>query len=196
MPRIRLACTDNVASSLLATLKEGIQLNFGCRVSANWIPFDPSFSFDPIRSQYNATQLLDHLEGLVEDPDEKVLGITEQDLFIPILTYVFGEARLNRPPAIISLHRLKPTFYGLPENQGLVAQRCQTEAVHEIGHTFGLVHCVDYACVMHTSRSADEIDIKGTSFCALCATELKEKGVCAPSRELTHPLFNPPGDLS
>ena len=44
----------------------------------------------------------------------RLLGITGLDLYIPILTFVFGEAQMGGPCAIVSYHRLAQEFYGLP----------------------------------------------------------------------------------
>ncbi|MBI2425771.1 MAG: hypothetical protein HYV27_23300 [Candidatus Hydrogenedentes bacterium] len=97
-----------------------------------------------------------------------LLAITGHDLFIPILTYVFGEAHLNGPAAIVSTHRLTPEFYGLPADAELLEERACTEAVHELGHTAGLLHCSDYSCAMHASHAPEEIDLKEADFCTAC----------------------------
>ena len=91
------------------------------------------------------------------------------DLFIPILTYVFGEARIGGRVAIFSATRLKQEFYGLPQDQVLFYERCEKEALHELGHTFGLVHCPFYDCVMHYSNSIEDVDVKNATWCRDCA---------------------------
>ena len=170
--RVCLARVGPVAAGTLAPIGRAIETALGCKVEIGRKALDPISSFDSARQQYWSTPLLHHLEVMGLDGADRMLGITQVDLFIPILTYVFGEALLNRPPAIISLYRLSPSFYGLPEDRDLVLERAQKEAVHELGHTFGLIHCPDYACVMHASRVADEIDLKSSSFCAECAAHL------------------------
>ncbi|MBI4429387.1 MAG: hypothetical protein HY562_09750, partial [Ignavibacteriales bacterium] len=102
----------------------------------------------------------------------KILCITALDLFVPVLTFVFGEAQLDGSAAIVSSHRLDESFYGLPKNQEILEHRLLKEAVHELGHTYGLVHCHDYECVMHSSTSVEEIDVKGTTFCTRCNQQL------------------------
>lgn len=168
MLNVQLVRVGAVASETVAAIGTAIQEGLGCRTDGDPILIDPEEALDPSRGQYNSTTLLKRLEGIRTPGAHRVLGVTEVDLFIPILTFVFGEALLNRPPAIISLKRLYPQFYGLPEDPDLVLQRAQTEALHELGHTFGLIHCPDYACVMHASRVADEIDLKGPDFCRQC----------------------------
>jgi archaemetzincin len=90
------------------------------------------------------------------------------DLFNPVLTYVFGEAQLSARGAVVSSRRLRPEMYGLPENVPLLQARLETEAVHELGHTFGLLHCLEPTCVMHASSYVEEIDLKESRFCPGC----------------------------
>jgi archaemetzincin len=173
MLNVQLVRVGAVASETVAAIGASIEEGLGCQTDGDPVLMDPEESLDPSRGQYNSTSLLKQLEEIRTAGAQRVLGVTELDLFIPILTFVFGEALLNRPPAIISLKRLAPQFYGLPEDPALVLRRAQTEALHELGHTFGLIHCPDYACVMHASRVADEIDLKGPDFCRACRTGLE-----------------------
>jgi archaemetzincin len=94
--------------------------------------------------------------------------ITDFDLYVPVLTFVFGEAQLNGKAAIVSAHRLYPEFYGLPPNEDLFLARLIKEMNHELGHTYGLRHCLNFECVMHSSSNVDEIDIKGEALCKKC----------------------------
>jgi archaemetzincin len=114
------------------------------------------------------------LEQMGDTPG-KVLGVTSLDLFVPVLTFVFGEAQLNGTAALVSTFRLNETFYGFPPNEALLEERLIKEAVHELGHTFGLIHCRDFACVMHSSTSVEEIDVKGKEFCGSCRKILRER---------------------
>ncbi len=133
--------------------------------------FDPEAAFEPSRGQYDSSRFLKLLLSGGEAAG-KVLAITSVDLFIPVLTYVFGEAQLNGRAAVVSLHRLRNEAYGLPADDALLAERLVKEAVHEVGHTFGLVHCLDPQCVMHSSTYVEEIDLKGATFCAACVEEM------------------------
>jgi archaemetzincin len=141
-------------------------LGLEVRIQRPW--FDPEECFDPSRGQYRSTILLERLLTAPPDGAERRLGITSVDLFIPVLTFVFGEAQLDGTAAVVSTHRLAPEMYGLPPDPGLLAARIEKEAIHEVGHTLGLVHCTDGACVMHASTYVEEIDLKDAQFCASC----------------------------
>ena len=125
-------------------------------------------SYAPDRRQYHATLILASLLRRLPEPDAKIVGVTSVDLFIPVLTFVFGQSQLNGPSALVSTYRLHNQFYGLPPDDGLLVERTTKEAVHELGHAFGLVHCSDHRCVMHASTYVEEVDLKSAEFCAAC----------------------------
>ena len=91
-----------------------------------------------------------------------------------MLSFIFGQAQLNGQTALISLARLRQSFYSLPSNPSLLQDRICKEAIHELGHTFGLTHCLDIRCVMSLSTSIEHVDIKRDNFCTSCRTVLLE----------------------
>lgn len=130
-------------------------------------------AYNPSRGQYNSSQILIQL---IENPPKdafRILGVTDVDLFIPILTFVFGEAQLSGIGGIVSLHRLSNKFYGLPENEELMRIRLIKEAIHELGHTYGLVHCMRPGCVMNSSTYVEDIDEKSEFFCSSCLAYIR-----------------------
>lgn len=158
--------------SLLEPLAGWLESVFGLpvRTRAPW--FDPETVFDPNRSQYNSTLLLAELLNDPQTASPKILGVTSVDLFIPILTYVFGEAQLDGRAAIVSTHRLRSEAYGLPPDEHELTERLIKEATHELGHTYGLIHCRDATCVMRASTYVEDIDIKSARFCPACWTAM------------------------
>jgi archaemetzincin len=142
---------------------------FGLRAVAEPARLDPAFAYDPGRGQYLATALLDRLAAL---PGGRVLGVTGYDLCNPVLTFVFGEAQMPGRAAVFSVHRLREEFYGLPANPGLLRARAVKEALHELGHTFGLAHCPDASCVMSSSHSVEGVDGKEEELCRRCRSRL------------------------
>ena len=98
-----------------------------------------------------------------------MLGVTALDLYVPVLTFVFGEAQVGGCASLVSMHRLTNRFYGLPADDGLLFDRLVKEAMHEIGHNFGLKHCPDWRCVMTSSHAVERLDVKGDEFCRSCS---------------------------
>ena len=121
--------------------------------------------FDPSRGQYDAVKIMQQFE---QDNPPLTLICSTVDLFIPIFTFVFGLAKLNGRVAIISSHRLNNKYYGLPEDDYLLGDRLLKEAIHELGHLAGLRHCPQYNCVMASSATMEDIDVKSNQFCTVC----------------------------
>ena len=102
----------------------------------------------------------------------RVLGVTEVDLAIPMLSFLFGQAQLDGPIAVVSLCRLRQEFYGLPADESLLRERTSKEVLHELGHTFGLAHCSERKCVMSLATHVDLVDAKVERYCARCGLQL------------------------
>jgi len=129
--------------------------------------------FDPVRSQYNANEIIRELLPLAHAGD-KVIGVTDLDLFIPVLSYIFGQAYLGGSAALVSGHRLENNRYGLADDPDLFRDRLLKSILHELGHTFKLRHCLQPGCIMVSSTYVEEIDQKSTLFCKPCRSELVE----------------------
>ena len=161
----------------LRALAARLPAEFAARCEVLPAALDPEPSFHPARGQYYSTDLLARLgrvEGGRRPAPWRLLGVTALDLYIPILTFVFGEAQVNGGCAVVSSFRLRQEFYGLPPDQNLLAERLLKEAVHELGHTLGLTHCEDYTCAMAPSHSVEWIDLKGVGFCADCRGRIED----------------------
>jgi archaemetzincin len=144
-----------------------------CRIRPETL--DIGFSLESGRRQYYSTAIIQRLERAA-DPDARVLGVTHCDLYVPVLTFVFGEAQLDGACAVVSTARLREEFYGLPRRDELMRERLVKEAAHEIGHTFGLRHCPDWRCVMASSHGVERLDVKGSEFCATCRKAMPRNG--------------------
>ena len=131
---------------------------------------NPEVAFHAERQQYHSPEILAAMQAFNTNESWRVLGVTAVDLYIPILTFVFGEAQIGGPCALVSSHRLRQEFYGLPADADLLRARLLKEAIHEIGHTLELTHCHDYRCAMAASHAVEWIDIKDASLCPQCQT--------------------------
>ncbi len=157
-------------------LESGIEKAFGIetRFAGKW-PIDLPRAYDRARNQYNSSEILLQLIGNPPASPGKILGVAEVDLFIPILTFVFGEAQLDGISSVVSSHRLENKFYGLPDNRALLVDRLIKESIHELGHTFGLLHCTTPACVLNSSTYVEDIDQKSDEFCSRCMHDLRPR---------------------
>ena len=164
---------------------------------------DPQFAFHRERQQFHSSEILQamqeyagvgrtllsdsfncasgereaaELAGRSARPTRpwRVLGITGVDLYIPILTFVFGEAQMGGPCAVVSFHRLMQEFYGLPADPAVLIDRLVKECVHEVGHTLDLTHCDDYSCAMAPSHAVEWIDLKESVLCPSCQERVVE----------------------
>jgi len=133
---------------------------------------EPPSAHDPSRGQWRSDEVLKDLLCHLPDDASRLLGVSERDLFLPILTFVYGQAQLHGKVAVVSLARLRPEFHGLPPDPELLAERAGKEAVHEVGHTFGLVHCLDQRCPMALSTGLAELDLKTAEPCPSCSALL------------------------
>lgn len=158
----------NDRPDLMDRLGEALERILQMTVRLRTPSFDPEAAYQPQRGQYSSTIMLRLLLGDPGVTGDRFLGVTSVDLCTPVLTYVFGEAQLDGRASVVSIQRLRPEVYGLPPDDALLYARLEKESVHELGHTFGLLHCDDPVCVMHASTYAEEIDFKGPGLCLRC----------------------------
>ncbi|MGE5326314.1 MAG: archaemetzincin family Zn-dependent metalloprotease [Deltaproteobacteria bacterium] len=176
--RIQLLPIGDVDRGLLDSLCNELSASLRAQCeSIHTFFFDPEPARHPARGQYFSTELLARMKGVRTPAAWRLLGLTRFDLYIPTLTFVFGEAQLEGSCAVVSLHRLRQEFYGLPPDPQLLKERLLKEAVHELGHTLKLRHCDDYRCVMAPSHSVEWVDLKSSSFCPACLTEAAHHGL-------------------
>jgi archaemetzincin len=169
---INILNASTLEDERLQGVSQAVGQVFGLRTYVTPAPLNLDRAFDASRGQYNSTALLAQLLHTYGDGDEKRIAVVGVDLFIPVLTFVFGEAQLNGTAAVVSIHRLANPFYGMPRDDSLTWKRLEKEIVHELGHTFGLFHCHQFECVMRSSTYVEEIDLKRGVLCTDCQEKL------------------------
>jgi archaemetzincin len=169
-----VGATPEVDREALMAIADRAGAEFGAPVREIELP-ELDFAFDEGRGQYGSIPVLEMLVRLCPGDAFKLLGLTERDLYIPVLTFVFGHAQLGGRAAVVSLARLRQEFYGLEPNREVFLERAQKEVLHECGHLFGLVHCPDGNCAMSLATGVRQIDFKRAAFCARCAARIERK---------------------
>jgi archaemetzincin len=169
---ITLISFGHFGRDILEETAGAVSLEFKVRVTSKDGHLDLSDFYDSSRRQYNGNYLLKQVDLMITNESMKTLGLFNVDLFIPILTYIFGQAFLGGRSGIASIYRLSNERYGMPADTQLTIDRFKKEVIHELGHTFGLIHCQNPTCVMRSSTYVEDIDQKGTHLCSDCRIEL------------------------
>lgn len=149
-----------------------MQTFFGCTTDIAVCKLEMTDYYNPARRQYDANKLVKSLSNLAIDDSIKVMGLLRVDLFVPILTYIFGQAELGGNTAVSSLYRMRNELYGLEINNNLMIERFRKVVMHETGHLFGLIHCHKPSCIMRSSTYVEDVDQKDLAFCPSCKAEL------------------------
>ena len=165
--RIEVVSIGSIDTSLVEYLVHLLSERFNedVGVGSN-IPIE-LFHADDLRRQYRSTSMLRALSD-VQRFDKVLLGVVDVDLYVPPLNFVFGEADPANRVALISVTRLRPSYYGLQGDHRLFLERVGKEAVHELGHVFHLKHCAQRRCVMFFSNSLADTDLKEKEVCQRC----------------------------
>lgn len=173
---VRLVAVGDVEEGLLRELATSLEEELG--VAAEVVPGIevPTEAYNSRRDQYFSTRILDMLHEMGPGGRTYLLGVTELDLYVPALNYVFGEALPLRNVAIISLHRLREEFYRRDADRPTLVERMIKEAVHELGHVWGMRHCPNPRCVMFFSNSLEDTDRKSARFCPRCRAVIERHG--------------------
>ncbi len=172
MNLVHLLPVGNIGMALLERVSRSLPecLPVRCDILASSL--DPGAAYHAERQQFHSSEILQRMQPLAAR-SWRLLAIADVDLYIPILTYVFGEAQIAGPCAVVSVFRLRQEFYGLDRDEDLLRERLLKECVHELGHTLELRHCQDYRCAMASSHAVEWIDLRKSTLCHSCRSQLK-----------------------
>lgn len=170
---ISLISFGNLDKELTEKTAPEIGKEFSVAVKTRSGSLDLGEYYDPARRQYNGNLLIKKMEQDFAADPVKTLCLFNIDLFIPILTYIFGQAYLGGRVGIASAYRLGNERYGMKADANLLAERFRKEIIHELGHLYGLIHCTDPVCVMRSSTYVEDIDQKSHRLCQSCREKLE-----------------------
>jgi archaemetzincin len=172
--KIIISPIGDITSDLLAPIGDEINRIYGYPTQVLKLLDDIDFAFQPNRNQYHSTPILEQLALSAPADAIKVLALVEVDLFIPILTHVYGEAQLGGKACIVSTIRLNEGR-SYQNTQEPFQSRIVKEAIHELGHTFNLRHCREHTCLMHYCRDESDVDRKSDQLCRYCKVLLEDE---------------------
>jgi archaemetzincin len=169
LPLGRIAATHG---PLLETTRAYCAAFFGCEAKL-LPPIDlPKAAYVAARRQYDGDRLLRFLEPRVPGDAIAVAGFLAEDIFSEDLNFVFGVATLAKRVGVYSIARLDEKYDGMPQGATL-ERRTIAVASHEIGHIFGIEHCLHYRCVMNGSNSLEESDGQPLHLCPIDLEKLR-----------------------
>jgi archaemetzincin len=172
-PGILLISHGQFEKDILEIIAEDVNKEFNYPIKFKNSRADLNEFYDPTRRQYDGNKIVRSLDTLSEPETLKIIGLFEVDLFIPILTYIFGQAIFKGKTGIVSIYRLKNELYGMKKDEALLLNRLKKVVIHELGHTFGLAHCHLPNCVMRSSTYVEDIDQKKYNLCSSCRKEME-----------------------
>jgi archaemetzincin len=179
MDHMLVAPIGRVDGGVLHAIEGSLRRTFGHQTDCVEALAETKVLTDPNGQRQNSMLILGALAHRFRRRTMKLLAVTEQDLFLPMFTFIYGQAQLGGRVGILSLARLRQEFYGLAADSELLRERACKEALHEMGHTFGLVHCRHESCVMSASIGIQWIDDKRGEFCSSCRNLLGHRAVPA-----------------
>ncbi len=174
MKAIYLIPMETITADVVQSVALCLWHTFGIEVKQAESMEIPADAFDSKRKQYSSIEILRMLHKATPKEALRVMALIDKDLFIPVLSFVYGHAQFEGKVGIVSLARLRQEFYGFPENRELLTMRALKEVIHETGHLFGLTHFNDTACPMTLSTNIRSLDKKGVALCKSCTLLLKE----------------------
>jgi archaemetzincin len=172
--KIIISPIGDITPDLLVPIGDEIKRIYGYPTEILALLDDIDFAFQPNRNQYHSTPVLEQLAFNAPADAIKVLALVEVDLFIPILTHVYGEAQLGGKACIVSTIRLNEGRSYLNTQEPFLS-RIVKEAIHELGHTFKLRHCREHTCLMHYCRDESDVDRKSDQLCRYCKVLLEDE---------------------
>ncbi len=176
MGKIVLLILFEIDENLVKALKQRLEQTFKHPVDVKYKADNLEYAYDSRRKQYGSPRLLSRLRRRKKNPDDKIMGVVDVDLYSPGYDFVYGEAEISSGIATLSVYRLLGKSRQRNSVSKLIVARVVREAIHEVGHLYGLGHCTS-KCAMRACTCLAEVDKAGNKFCPECETVINKKEV-------------------
>jgi archaemetzincin len=166
----------NISDKILEDLKREVGIAFVSKVDID----DPLISlpddtYNKQAEKYDTAKLIPYLESLPYFEEDKILAVGNMDIFLDGVDNIFGTSRTSGKLSLLSLYRLDQRFYDKSSDYEKLKKRAIKEAIHGLGHCYGLGHCRDSKCVMVSSDNITSVDKKDKFFCEDCREKLRKE---------------------
>lgn len=161
-----LAMVNRLAGSLNSVFGRGVDILKGMRT--------PTEAYNETRNQYYARIILSKLERVKANSREMVVGVCEEDLYLPNRHFVLGYADSLSGTAVVSMFHFRQEFYGLPEDDTKVYPRLYKEVIHQLAGLYSIAPCANPSCVHYDSDNMQDIDNKSPRLCDICLRQLQK----------------------
>lgn len=126
--------------------------------------------------QWNSRDILRWMESQLPADAYAMIAVTMTDLYPEdSWNFVFGQASTRQRVGVFSFARYHPAFTGGdagPDTEALVLRRAAKVLTHEMGHMFGIRHCIHYECLMNGANHLAEADRTPMHLCPVCLRKL------------------------
>ena len=172
MDKIILLLLSEMNECLVEILKKHLEQTFNRQVDVRRKNSNLEYAYEADRKQYNSPRILSRLQRIKRGDGDKILGVVDLDLYSAGYDFVYGEAKPSSGAATLSIYRLHSKNYSGKTVSKIFQERVIREALHEVGHLYGLGHCVNATCVMRACTCLSEVDAAGNKFCSECTARL------------------------
>jgi archaemetzincin len=129
------------------------------------------------KRQWKSTDILAWLPRKLPGDAYAMVAVTMTDLYPDeSWNFVFGQATYKSRVGVFSFARYHPGWVGREDGEGteaLVLRRSAKVLTHEMGHMFGIRHCIYFECNMNGANHLAESDATPMHLCPVCLRKMQ-----------------------